>query len=89
MKKLRLICDASESQEAMRAHIQAHDNLANEIRYAILNSINPDPNVCVEDKLAHLNPIAFQVALADVAAEVDGLVEDIRRFASDDDDDVI
>jgi hypothetical protein len=58
--------------QLLNKRIEYHNNLSSTIRFAILNAVNPDPNVCIEDKLNHLDPDHFRRALADVAAELIG-----------------
>lgn len=88
-------CDPKASLAFMDAEIEKQDALASKIRLAILNAIDPRPDVCIEDKLRLVDPVAFRAALADVAAELIGwdiygnlesFVEDVRECCADDED---
>ena len=89
-------CDPKASKAEYGEHILRHDELACKIRYAILDAFDPRNERCVEDKLKSVNPVAFRLALADVAAELvgwnfggdaDRFIEDVRRFCDLDDED--
>jgi hypothetical protein len=77
--------------QLLNKRIDDHNNLSRTIRFAILNAVNPDPNVTVEDKLRHLDPVVFQQALADVVAElvgwergVESFIDELRNWCDDD-----
>jgi hypothetical protein len=68
--------------QLLNKRIEYHNNLSSTIRFAILNAVNPDPNVCIEDKLNHLDPDHFRRALADVVAELIGWDDGVEDFIS-------
>ena len=51
--------NAGLAAQLLQKRIDDHNNLARTIRFAIRNAFNPDPNVAVEDKLRHVNPVEF------------------------------
>jgi hypothetical protein len=69
--------------EFLHKRIDDHNTLSSTIRYAILNAVNPDPNVCNEDKLNHLDSDDFRRALADVVAELVGWTDGVDDFISE------
>jgi hypothetical protein len=91
----KFLFDPKASEAAYREHFQRHDELARKIRFAILDAFDPRNERCVEEKLKLVDPVAFRLALADVAAELvgwnfhgdaDRLIEDVRRFCELDDE---
>ena len=79
------------AEQLMRERLEDHDQLAGTFRLAILCAMNPDPDVCLEDKLNHLDPAAFLRALADVVSELIGwekgfelFVTELRAWCDDD-----
>ena len=69
--------------QRLRKRINDHNNLARTIRFAILDAVNPDPDVCIEDKLNHLDPGDFRRALAAVVAELIGWDDGVEDFISE------
>jgi hypothetical protein len=67
----------------MRERLEDHDDLARTLRLAILNAMNPDPNVAIEDKLNHLDPADFHRALADVVSELIGWEKGVELFVAE------
>jgi hypothetical protein len=37
--------------QLLTKRIDDHNNLSRTIRFAVLDAVNPDPNVCIEDNL--------------------------------------
>ncbi|HEY8127647.1 MAG TPA: hypothetical protein VIF39_02890 [Hyphomicrobium sp.] len=71
------------AEHLMRERLEDHDDLARTLRLAILNAMNPDPNVAIEDKLNHLDPADFHRALADVVSELIGWEKGVELFVAE------